>query len=155
MSQAPVAEIEEFMRQALAELLGFFGLSPELKFASEDNVLTIGISTQNDDVFLSQDIQPVLALQHIVRVLARKKFPTSQVSIAIDIGNFHAQQDTRLKEIAAQAAAQARLGKEEIHLPPMTSYERRIVHLAVAEIDGVSSESIGDASVKKVIISAD
>jgi spoIIIJ-associated protein len=38
---------------------------------------------------------------------------------------------------------------------PLNSYERRIVHLTVAEIDGVSSESIGDASVKKVIISAD
>ena len=152
MSQVPVAEIEEFMRQALAELLGFFGLSPELKFASEDNVLTIGISTQNDDVFLSQDIQPVLALQHIVRVLARKKFPTSQVSIAIDIGNFHAQQDTRLKEIAAQAAAQARLGKEEIHLPPMTSYERRIVHLHLASESDIISESAGAEPRRHIVV---
>jgi predicted RNA-binding protein Jag len=38
---------------------------------------------------------------------------------------------------------------------PLNSYERRIVHMAVAEIAGVNSESIGDASVKTVIISAD
>jgi predicted RNA-binding protein Jag len=35
---------------------------------------------------------------------------------------------------------------------PLNSYERRIVHMAVAEFDGVTSESVGDASVKKVII---
>ena len=37
---------------------------------------------------------------------------------------------------------------------PLNAYERRIVHLAVAELPGASSESIGDASVKTVVITA-
>ena len=36
---------------------------------------------------------------------------------------------------------------------PLNSYERRIVHMAVAELEGVASESVGDAAVKMVTIS--
>jgi Predicted RNA-binding protein len=38
-------------------------------------------------------------------------------------------------------------------LGPLNSYERRIVHMAVAELEGVASESVGDAAVKMVTIS--
>ena len=51
-----------------------------------------------------------------------------------------------LVEKALQSGAAQEMG-------PLNSYERRIVHMAVAEIEGVSSESIGDAAVKTVIIS--
>ena len=138
------SEVETFLREKISQLLGFFGLTPEFTFVVGDNVVTIGIKTEHDDLFMAADIQPVLALQHVVRVMMRKQFPDLNLSVAIDLDNFHAQQDARLKTIATQAAAQARLTKTTVHLEPMTSYERRIIHLYLANEPDVTSESMGE-----------
>jgi spoIIIJ-associated protein len=51
-------------------------------------------------------------------------------------------------------AEKAKSTGAEQSIGPLNAYERRLVHLAVAEVPGVTSESIGDAAVKTVTISA-
>ena len=68
-----------------------------------------------------------------------------------DYGNL-----TGLRQLNRMLAAveKAKSSGLEQSIGPLNAYERRLVHLAVAEIPGVTSESIGDAAVKTVTISA-
>ena len=75
--------------------------------------------------------------------------------VLVDCQGFRRDKDAELRQTAKFLAEKVLQNGTAQEMGPLNSYERRIVHLAVAEIPGVSSESIGDASVKKVIISAD
>ena len=54
--------------------------------------------------------------------------------------------------MAVGAAKRARFLQESVPLPPMNSYERRLVHTAVSEISGVRTESVGEGRERRVVI---
>lgn len=72
--------------------------------------------------------------------------------IVVDCEGFRAQKEAELKEIAARVSERVKLTGQEEELARMNPYERRIVHLAVAELEGVTTESEGDGVMKRVII---
>ena len=73
--------------------------------------------------------------------------------IIIDCNGFRRDKDAELKTMARFLADKARTSGTPQEMGPLNPYERRIVHLAVAEDPAVTSESIGDAFMKTVIIS--
>ncbi len=70
----------------------------------------------------------------------------------MDCEGFRAQREAELQEIAARVSERVKLTGQEEELASMNPYERRLVHLAVAEIEGVTTESEGDGVMKRVII---
>jgi len=94
------------------------------------------------------------ALQTIVNTAFRRQLGEDG-RVLVDCQGFRRDKDAELRQTAKFLAEKVLQSGAAQEMGPLNSYERRIVHLAVAEIQGVSSESIGDAFVKKVIISAD
>jgi spoIIIJ-associated protein len=74
--------------------------------------------------------------------------------LLIDCMDYRRSKDNELRLMAKFLAEKAKTTGLEQNIGPLNAYERRLVHLAVAEIPGVTSESIGDAAVKTVTISA-
>jgi spoIIIJ-associated protein len=66
---------------------------------------------------------------------------------------FRRDKDAELRQMAKFMADKARSTGAPQEMGPLNPYERRIVHLAIAEQDNMTSESIGDAHMKTVIIS--
>ena len=73
--------------------------------------------------------------------------------LVVDCMGYRKGKDTELKQMAKFLAEKAKSTGLAQEIGPLNPYERRIVHLAVAEVESVSSESIGDAFEKTVIIS--
>jgi spoIIIJ-associated protein len=92
------------------------------------------------------------ALQHIVATTFRKQLGDDR--IVIDCNSYRRDKDRELQQMARFIAEKARSSGVPQEMGPLNPYERRIVHLAIAEDPTVSSESIGDAFMKTVIISA-
>jgi len=93
------------------------------------------------------------ALQHIVATAFRKQLGDDN-RIVIDCNGFRKDKDAELRQMAMYMAEKARTSGMPQEMGPLNPYERRIVHLAIAEDPTASSESIGDAFMKTVIISA-
>ncbi len=72
--------------------------------------------------------------------------------IVVDSDGYRAQKEAELQEIAARVSERVKLTGREEELGSMNPYERRIVHLAVAELEGVTTESEGDGVMKRVVI---
>jgi spoIIIJ-associated protein len=148
-------DIATKIESRLNELLAFFELTPETKTAEEDGVIVVDVHTANDQIFIGRSVEPLLGLQHLLRLIIRNDFPEERVSLSLSIGGFHQQQRTKLTNTAREAAEQCRSTGTAVRLEPMSSFERRLVHLALVDEVGVKSESEGDGEYRRVVVKAD
>ena len=93
------------------------------------------------------------ALQHIVSMAFRKQLGDDK-RVVVDCQHFRRDKDRRAAPHGEVPRREGEDDRRAQEIGPLNAYERRIVHMAVAEEPGCSTESIGDASVKTVIISA-
>ncbi|MDD5606017.1 MAG: hypothetical protein PHR51_01685 [Patescibacteria group bacterium] len=148
-------EVEQKIRIRLQELFAFFELAPEIAIAEEDGVLVVDVKTSNDQLFIGRSVEPLLGFQHLLRLITRSDFPEERVSLSLSIGGFHQQQRTKLANTAREAAEQCRSTGTAVYLEPMSSFERRLVHLALVDESGVRSESEGDGEHRRVVVKPD
>lgn len=93
------------------------------------------------------------ALQELTR-LAVVTATGNRTRLVLDINGYRAQRNDQLKKIAEDAVTKARETGDEVHLEPMSAFERKIVHDFVAEA-GLVSESEGEGKRRHVVVSTD
>jgi len=113
----------------------------------------INIDGEDGGVLVRRGGEGLQALQHLVATAFRRQLGDDN-RIVIDCNGFRREKDQELRQMATYMAEKARTTGAPQEMGPLNPYERRIVHLAIAELPGASSESIGDAFMKTVIISA-
>jgi len=112
----------------------------------------INLEGEDGGVLVRRGGEGLQALQHIVATTFRKQLGDDN-RIVIDCNGFRKDKDAELRQMARFVAEKARSSGMPQEMGPLNPYERRIVHLAIAEDPTVTSESIGDAFLKTVIIS--
>ena len=113
----------------------------------------INLEGEDGGVLVRRGGEGLQALQHIVATTFRKQLGDDN-RIVIDCNGFRKDKDAELRQMARFVAEKARSSGMPQEMGPLNPYERRIVHLAIAEDPAVTSESIGDAFLKTVIISS-
>jgi spoIIIJ-associated protein len=112
----------------------------------------INLDGEDGGVLIRRGGEGLQALQHVVATTFRKQLGDDN-RIVIDCNGFRRDKDAELRQMALFIAGKARSTGVPQEMGPLNPYERRIVHLAVAQESDVTSESIGDAFMKTVIIS--
>jgi spoIIIJ-associated protein len=97
--------------------------------------------------------EPIKALQHVVDMSFARNV-SDERRVFVDALGYRKGKDLELRQMAKLLAEKARQTGMDQQLGPLNPYERRIVHMAVAEVPGATTESIGDAFAKTVHISA-
>jgi spoIIIJ-associated protein len=113
------------------------------------------INLEGDDgaALIRRGGEGLQALQHLVATAFRRQLGDDN-RIIIDCNGFRRDKDVELRQMARHMAEKARTSGLAQEMGPLNPYERRIVHLEIAEDPKASSESIGDAFMKTVIISS-
>ena len=93
------------------------------------------------------------ALQELTR-LAVLSQTGNRSRLVLDINGYRGQRAKYLHSLAEEAVAKVKSYGEAVHLVPMSSYERKIVHDAVADL-GLVSESEGEGAKRHIVVSAD
>jgi spoIIIJ-associated protein len=127
----------------------------ELTARIEDSPEGTRINLEGDDggVLIRRGGEGLQALQHVVATAFRRQLGDDN-RVVVDCNGFRKDKDAEIKQIARFMAEKARTSGMPQEIGPLNPYERRIVHIAIAEDPTVSSESIGYAFMKTVIISA-
>jgi len=141
-------DIVEFVRN----VVGAMGLT--LTAITEETADGTRINLEGEDggVLVRRGGEGLQALQHLVATAFRRQLGDDN-RIAIDCNGFRKDKDAELRTMALFIAEKARSSGMPQEMGPLNPYERRIVHLAIAEDPTATSESIGDAFMKTVIIS--
>lgn len=117
-----------------------------------DSSLSIKIKVGEDpQVLIGQGGETLSEIQKLLRIILRKK-TAEDFYLDIDINEYKEKKAEYLKEMAKEAADDVALTKKEKELIPMSAYERRIVHMALASREDVASESIGEGSERRIIV---
>ena len=112
----------------------------------------INLEGEDGGVLVRRGGEGLQALQHLVATAFRKQLGDDN-RIVIDCNGFRKDKDAELKQMAKFMAEKAGSSGIPQEMGPLNPYERRIVHMAIAEYPGATSESIGDAFMKTVVIS--
>jgi spoIIIJ-associated protein len=142
-------EIAEFL-QNVTNAMGL-ALSPQIEEGPDG--ARINLVGEDGGVIVRRGGEGLQALQHLVATAFRRQLGDDN-RIVVDCNGFRRDKDAELKQIAQFMAEKARSSGVAQEMGPLNPYERRIVHLAIAEDPTVTSESIGDAFMKTVIISS-
>jgi spoIIIJ-associated protein len=127
------------------------GLQMSASVAETDEGLRVELSGKGGEMLTRRRGEALAALQHLVSSVFRDAVPHGQ-RIAVDCQGFRQDKDAELKKMALFLAEKARNTKTPQEIGPLNPYERRLVHVAIADLPDVTSESIGDAFMKTVII---
>ena len=119
--------------------------------AGEENAVSISIHTAEPQLFIGDRGQALAEIQHILKFILKKKVQ-EQFYLSVDINDYKKSKEQYLRELARTAADEVALLKKPKELDPMSSAERRVVHMELAERSDVSSESEGEGENRRIIV---
>jgi spoIIIJ-associated protein len=128
------------------------GVAPDVSATETPDGVRIDVNGEGSEALLFHRGEALRALQTIVNTAFRRQLGEDR-KVLVDCQGFRRDKDAELRQMARFLAEKVQASGVSEEMGPLNSYERRIVHMAVAEIEGVASESIGDAAVKMVTIS--
>jgi len=137
-------EIEEFLRKMTVEI------ETESLEQKEDTV-HFSIRIQEPQVLIGERGQTLLDIQHLLSAILRKKIE-GLFYLDLDINEYKKKKIEYLKELARSAADEVALTKKEKILPAMPAYERRIIHMELADKGNITTESIGKEPERTIVI---
>ena len=147
MSDSLTTNIATFVQDVVRAM----GVALTVSGEETDQGLEVRIEGEDGGILTRRGGEGLQALQHLVATTFRRQLGDDR-RVVIDCNGYRREKDAELRQMAMFMAEKARTnGPQE--MGPLNPYERRIVHLAIAEDPSVSSESIGDAFLKTVIIS--
>ncbi len=129
------------------------GLTLQASVTETPELLRVNLTGDGAEWLVRRRGETLSALQHIVSTVFRDSVPEEQ-RVVVDCLGFRQDKDAELRKMALFIADKAIDTGVAQEMGPLNPYERRIVHMAVAERGDATSESIGDAFMKTVIISA-
>ena len=142
-------EIAEFVQRVVTAM----GLTLTTSVEESPEGTRINLMGEDGGVLIRRGGEALQALQHVVATTFRRQLGDDN-RIIVDCNSFRRDKDAELRQMAKYMAEKARTSGMPQEMGPLNPYERRIVHLAISEDPGASSESIGDAFMKTVIISS-
>jgi spoIIIJ-associated protein len=132
-------------------VVGAMGAKLTVSVEETEDGTRINLEGEDGGILVRRGGEGLQALQHIVATAFRRQLG-EDTRIVVDCNGYRRDKDAELKQMATFVAEKAKTTGAPQELGPLNPYERRIVHMVIAEDPTVTSESIGDAFMKTVII---
>ena len=140
----------------IVEFLGRFtaalGLNTTVEVEDTADGPRLNIAGEEAELLVRHRGEPLRALQQVVDMAFGRSLGDEK-RVFVDALEYRKGKDVELKQMAKFLAEKAKMSGADQQLGPLNPYERRLVHMAVAEVPGVTTESVGDAFSKTVLIS--
>lgn len=145
MADKPLAQAQSI----LEELLAAMGVEATVT-AQDEEPPTLAIDTAEPGNLIGPRGDGIRSLQHLLRVvLVHQGY---ELPVVVDVDGYRERKETQLKELAQRKAEQVRTTGRLAVLAPMSSYERRVVHVTLRDEDGIITESLGEGLNRRVMI---
>jgi spoIIIJ-associated protein len=149
--KADIEEQAQVAREFAEGLLDSFGVDGEVETRIDDDILYIDITGEQTEALVGRKGVVVQAVHELTRtVIQRKTFGAPRMRL--DIAGYGARRREALKIYATRLAETVKEDGREAMLEPMNAADRKVVHDAIAEIDGVRSFSEGEDPNRSVVV---
>lgn len=138
------------IEKIIEKIFSKMGLKASWETIEEPGFLRINIKSPDSALLIGYRGQTLRALQHLINIIWQNRKETSR--IVLDVESYRQKQNQELEEMAERMAQRVLKSKRPEVLPPMTAYERRIIHLALANRKDLTTESVGEEPNRRIII---
>ena len=117
----------------------------------KQETIFLKVESKEPQILIGENGNSLFSIQHLLKAILKRKIK-DHFFIDVDINNYKQNKIKYLKELAKNLADKVSLTKKEEILPPMPPYERRIIHLELAERGDVTTQSVGREPKRRVVI---
>ena len=142
----------EDLKQIVRTLVDLLDVSITDLSVSSGHRTVVAITSPDAELFLSNKAETLRALNAIARRLVEKKYGEDAANFLVDINGYHEQQMETVRANARMLAQRARLFKHEVEMPPMSSYERLVVHELFADDAEIETRSEGEGKFRHIVL---
>jgi spoIIIJ-associated protein len=139
----------EFLTQLTAE----FGLNASVSTTkTDDDTLELQMTGSDLGLFIGPKGSTLLAIQNLARTIVHYETGANNGQINIDVGGYRQKRTEALVRFAHQVAAKVKQSGARTALEPMSAVDRKVVHDALSEMEGVSTVSEGEEPRRRVVV---
>jgi spoIIIJ-associated protein len=132
-------------------LLDVFDMDGEAEADIEDESVLVRMTGPEMGLLIGRHGSTLEALQELTRAAVQHQ-TASRVTLMLDIDGYRQRQRDILERRARSAATSVRKERKSQALEPMSAYERKVVHQALADFEGVSTSSEGEDPERRIVI---
>lgn len=147
-----LTDIVVYIKEYIQELLTKMGIKINSFIDnSKDNQINLTINSDKDALLIGKEGKNLKALELVVKQHIHNLI-NSYPYLILNVGNYNERHELYLQNLAKQIANEVKKTRQEVIMDNMNSYERRIVHNALANIKGVTTISEGEEPNRHIIV---
>lgn len=141
----------KLITEAAEELLEQVKIQGKIKVSEKDEAFAVKIETEDSGILIGFHGETLSGFQLILSLILYKKLG-SWLKILVDVGDYRERQEETLRQTAQSVAEKVITTGQPVELYELSSFERRIIHLALADHPRVASESVGEDRERKLVV---
>ncbi|MGB0680371.1 MAG: protein jag [Polyangiales bacterium] len=146
-----VAEKADYALEVLQEIIDRMDFQCDVRIREADESIVLDVRGSDAGRVIGKKGQTLDALQFLINKVVNR-FPKDRCHITVDSGDYRERYDNGLVSMAKREAKRAVQQGKVISLQPMSARDRRLVHLSLAKLEGVHTESQGEGMRRRVQI---
>src|SRR4051794_3673596 len=148
-------QVGEEAQKFIDELVAAFSFSGTSELIEDGDDLEVRVSGDNLGLLVGPRGTTLQAVQDLARVASQRRLGDHDTRLRVDIGGYRQRRKEALDRFAVQMAGEVKQSGVARVLEPMSSADRKIVHDALSEVEGIATRSEGDDPYRRVVITPD
>lgn len=140
------------LKAFVSEFLQKLGHEAQAVEVSSGQRTVVAATIPDPSVLLGSQGEPLRALNTLARRMIENMYGEDAATFLIDINGHHEAQMELVRQEARVFAQRARLFKHDVEMPPLSSYERLVVHEMFADDPEIKTESIGERAFRHIVL---
>jgi spoIIIJ-associated protein len=142
------------LRDLLTRIAAALRVDCQIEVVEDDEAVTGTLSGDDLGLLIGRHGQTIDAIQYLANTVAYRAYGDDRKDVVVDAAGYRERRRETLEALAVRSAQRAISTGEAVELEPMSSIERRIVHLRLQDEPGVSTRSEGDEPYRFVVVEA-
>jgi len=148
-------QVGDEARKFIDELVAAFSFTGTTELIEDGDDLEIRVHGENLGLLVGPRGTTLQAVQDLARVASQRRLGDHDTRLRVDIGGYRQRRKEALDRFAVQMAEEVKQSGVARVLEPMSSADRKIVHDALSEVEGITTRSEGDDPYRRVVITPD
>ena len=145
--------MEEQLSEVLDNILGLLLLEGSYEIEEGEEGFIVSIDTKDAGRLIGARGESLEGLQLVVnQVMSRKAGEKDFKRVILDVSGWRKQKEEELKARATELGKQVLESGKELEIEPMSAWQRRVVHMVIEGMGGLSSESLGEGRDRHIVI---
>lgn len=148
----PVDDVRDAATAFMSGLTDAFGFDAIVSATTQDNEIELRVDGTGLGLLVGPGGRTLASIQDLTRVAAQRRLGDHETRLRVDVAGYREKRRLALERFASDVSEQVRTSGAARALDPMPSADRKVLHDAVAALDGVTSRSEGEEPNRRVVV---